>query len=69
MKYKTMSISFNNKCYKALCNLAKKCDVSKSMILVNALAMIDYFAELKKEGYKVVLIDESNGVHQEIIMP
>jgi len=66
---KRMNISFNNKCYKALCKLAKKADVSKGTILRNASALIDYFAELKREGYKVVLIDKDNKVKQEIIMP
>lgn len=63
-----INVTFNEKAYEALSKLEKKSGVSKSELLRNAIALLDYVEERKEQGEKLAII-RGNRVKQEIVFP
>ncbi|GAI58150.1 unnamed protein product, partial [marine sediment metagenome] len=51
-----INVTFNEKAYEALSKLEKKSGVSKSELLRNAIALLDYVEERKEQGEKLAII-------------
>jgi metal-responsive CopG/Arc/MetJ family transcriptional regulator len=64
-----MNIAFNEKAYKVLNELQKKTGKSKSELLRNALALLDYAEERKDKNEKIVVTDNENNIQREILIP
>jgi hypothetical protein len=65
---KRMNVSFNKKAYEALIKLEKDSGIGKSEILRNAIALISFIQEKKKEGYDIATI-KNGEIKQEIVTP
>lgn len=63
-----INVTFNQKAYEALSKLEKKSGVSKSELLRNAIALLDYVEERKEHGEKLAVI-KGDEVKQEILIP
>jgi metal-responsive CopG/Arc/MetJ family transcriptional regulator len=68
IKMPRINVTFNEKAYAALSKLEKKSGVSKSELLRNAIALLDYVEERKEQGEKLAIIKGSR-VKQEIVFP
>jgi metal-responsive CopG/Arc/MetJ family transcriptional regulator len=68
IKMPRINVTFNEKAYAALSKLEKKSGVSKSELLRNAIALLDYVEERKEQGEKLAII-KGNRVKQEIVFP
>ena len=63
-----INVTFNQKAYEALSKLEKKSGVSKSELLRNAIALLDYVEERKAHGEKLAII-KGDEIKQEIMIP
>jgi len=64
-----MNITFNDKAYDILEELQKKTGKTKSDLLRNALALLDYTQENKDKGKKLFIADENDTLEKEIVLP
>lgn len=65
---KRMNLTFNKKAYEILKKLEEDSGIGKSEILRNAVTLISYIEEKKKEGYGIAIIKDGE-IKQEIIIP
>lgn len=65
---KRMNLTFNKKAYEILKKLEEDSGIGKSEILRNAVALINYIEEKKREGYGIAIIKDGE-IKQEIITP
>jgi len=65
---KRMNLTFNKKAYEILKKLEEDSGIGKSEILRNAVTLISYIGEKKREGYGIAIIKDGE-IKQEIIIP
>lgn len=63
-----INVTFNEKAFAALSKLEKKSGVSKSELLRNAIALLDYVEERKEYGERLAIV-KGNRIKQEIVIP